>query len=568
MKTVYILFTLWFICFAIADAQTPDWKWLRTSKGAGAQEGLAVAADNSGNVYVTGYFSCDSVTFGNITLADPQNHANGTKGVFFLTKYSSSGALLWVRSTNPTYAVGQAITTDAAGNVYVSGITQANTVIFDSSHIITDTLGASFIVKYDSLGNLKWVHSFYYGNGYNCIAADASGNVYTTGQFNGGSALAPAFTGGIIQYYVAKYDSSGHVLWAQTAHTSNDMWPAQGYNLTTDDKGHIYVTGTFSGDSLTFGTTTIYAAMGNNRTLFIAKYDSTGQLIWAESAASTYDIVPAAIATDGLGNFYLNGSYFGDSVTFGTYTFYNPSFTSPLSITSCLYLVKYNASGTVQWGQTAIPGGVPGLQNVKVYGLAVAAKGNIYITGNIFDSIAFGSTTLYPPYGATDPMFIAGYDPTGALACSTVLSSGGDDQNAICADPFGNIFIGGDYEDTVFEVGHDTATHTGYAENIFVAKFTGCGNNVNNGIADIHQNLLMDIFPNPNTGNATVRYLLPTGANHAQLIINDLLGRQSCSYQLYQAENTIGINGLSSGVYFASLVVNGTICFTQKMVVE
>lgn len=568
MKTVYILFTLWFISFAIADAQTPDWKWLRTSTGTGAQEGLAVAADKSGNVYVTGDFSCDSVTFGNITLADPQNHANGTKGVFFLTKYSSSGALLWVRSTNPCYAVGQAIATDAACNVYVSGITQTNTVIFDSSHIITDSVGVSFIVKYDSLGNIKWVHSFYYGNGYNCIAADASGNTYTTGQFDGGSALTPTYSGGLSRYYVAKYDSAGHVLWAHTAHTSNDLWPAQGYNLTADGKGYIYLSGTFSGDSLSFGTTTIYAAIANSTTLFIAKYDSTGQLIWAESAACTYNLVPAAIATDGLDNFYMNGSYFGDSVTFGTYTFYNPSFNYPLSITSCLYLVKYNASGTVQWGQTAIPGGVPSLQNVKVYGLAIAPKGNIYMVGNIFDSIIFGATTLYSPVAAWDPMFIVGYEPTGNLVCSTVLSSGGDDQNAICADPFGNIFIGGDYEDTVFAVGHDTATHSGYAENIFVAKFTGCGNNVNNSIADIHQNPLLNVFPNPNTGNAAVRYLLPTGSNHAQLIIYDLLGRQSCGYQLNQAESTIGINGLSSGVYFASLVVNGTIYFTQKMIVE
>ena len=44
-----------------------------------------------------------------------------------------------------------------------------------------------------------------------------------------------------------------------------------------------------------------------------------------------------------------------------------------------------------------------------------------------------------------DPIFIAGYNLSGGVVGYAGLGSGGDDQNGIATDSYGNIFICSDY---------------------------------------------------------------------------------------------------------------------------
>jgi hypothetical protein len=61
------------ICFLVmalqmAKAQTPNWDWAIGAGGTGEDFGYSTATDGVGNVYVTGYYTTPTITFGAFTL--------------------------------------------------------------------------------------------------------------------------------------------------------------------------------------------------------------------------------------------------------------------------------------------------------------------------------------------------------------------------------------------------------------------------------------------------------------------------------------------------------------------
>ncbi len=137
-------------------------KTLEETSGMTDIEAVGLAADSSGNVYVTGSGLCPPTKF--ITI-----------------KYDSNGNLKWTRvyDAGLGYNYATAIAVDGAGNVYVTGLSQ-------------DSACNSFdfaTVKYDTDGNEKWVRR-YDGpaHGYDwprAIAVDNTGHVYVTGSSEG-----------------------------------------------------------------------------------------------------------------------------------------------------------------------------------------------------------------------------------------------------------------------------------------------------------------------------------------------------------------------------------------------
>ena len=103
--------------------------------------------------------------------------------------------------------------------------------------------------------------------------------------------------------------------WAKQAGGS-DFDDGQG--IAVDSSGNSYVTGRFIG-SATFGTgevnETILTSAGGSD-IFVAKYNSSGALIWAKQAGGSEGESGRDIAVDGSGNSYVTGTYNG-TATFG-----------------------------------------------------------------------------------------------------------------------------------------------------------------------------------------------------------------------------------------------------------
>ncbi len=98
-----------------------NFEWARTWGGSNWDEGLGVAIDDSGNVYITGYY-CYTVDF-NPDGGDPHTSNGWTDG--FLSKFNSSGNFEWARSWGGSNRdPGNGVATDDSGNIYVTGYFQ------------------------------------------------------------------------------------------------------------------------------------------------------------------------------------------------------------------------------------------------------------------------------------------------------------------------------------------------------------------------------------------------------------------------------------------------------------
>src|SRR4029077_7731002 len=89
------------------------------------------------------------------------------------------------------------------------------------------------------------------------------------------------YNSGSGDFFIAKYDSSGNVLWAKS---STGIGDELGFKITTDISGNIYVTGLYT-STVTFGNTTLMNSGAED--IFIVKYDASGNMLWAKSAGGS-----------------------------------------------------------------------------------------------------------------------------------------------------------------------------------------------------------------------------------------------------------------------------------------
>ena len=386
--------------------------WAKFAGGSSDVVGNSIAVDASGNSYVTGYFYSPSITLGSNTLTNADTSLSGD---IFIVKYDASGNVVWAKSVGGSSDdEGMGITVDTGGNSYVTGYFYSPSITFGSNTLTnTDTSGNTsdvFIVKYDASGNAVWAKS---GHGSspdlgNSIAVDASGNSYVTGYFQGTSITFGSTTltnlGGT-NIFIVKYDASGNVVWA---HSAGGNFFDLGYGIAVDAGGNSYVTGYFTSPSITFGSTTLTNAdvSGNTADVFIVKYDTSGNPVWAKSGDGSSDDVGNSIAVDAGGNSYITGYFISPSITFGSTTLTNVD-TSGQSWN--MFIVKYDTSGNLLWVKSA---GVS--NNVFGYGIAVDGNSSSYVTGYFGSlSITFGSTTLTnDTAGGTSDIFIVKLNPT------------------------------------------------------------------------------------------------------------------------------------------------------------
>lgn len=124
----------------------------------------------------------------------------------------------------------------------------------------------------------------------NSITLDGNGNSFVTGYFTsttiafGTTKLTNPDPLGTSEFFLVKYNSAGNVLWAKSAGgISNES----GNCLTTDAFGNIFVTGSFASANITFGTFTLTNSAPGRTDIFIVKYYTNGNVIWAKSAGGT-----------------------------------------------------------------------------------------------------------------------------------------------------------------------------------------------------------------------------------------------------------------------------------------
>jgi Tfp pilus assembly protein PilZ len=104
--------------------------WITQAGGSTWSFGLGIAADGTGNGYVTGFFT-GATDFSGTTLV-----RRGERDIY-LAKYNNVGELLWVKQGGGDYwDQGHGLAVDQQDNIYVTGLFW-NTATFDSGVSLT-----------------------------------------------------------------------------------------------------------------------------------------------------------------------------------------------------------------------------------------------------------------------------------------------------------------------------------------------------------------------------------------------------------------------------------------------
>jgi gliding motility-associated-like protein len=388
----------------------------------------------------------------------------------------------WAKAMGGTnFGESRSIAIDASGNVLTTGYFEG-TVDFDpgaGAFNLTSGSGDIFISKLDASGNFVWAKQLG-GTGFDVsysIATDASGNVLTTGYFEGTGDFDPGAgtfnlnSAGFVDIFISKLDASGNFVWAKQlgGGTGNDI----SYSIATDASGNVLTTGYFTGTGdFDPGAGTFNLTSPGNRDIFISKLDASGNFVWAKRLGGTGNDDGYSIAIDASGNVLTTGEFFGTSD-------FDPG-TGTFNLTSAgswdIFISKLDASGNFVWAKK-----LGGTSTDFGNSIAIDASGNVFTTGNFQVSGDFdpGAGTFNLTSAGSYDIFISKLDASGNFGWAKQLGGTSTDfGNSIAIDASGNVFTTGDFIGTGdFDPGPATfsLTSAGDADG-FISKLDASGN--------------------------------------------------------------------------------------------
>ncbi len=377
---------------------------------------------------------------------------------------------------------GNAITTDAAGNVYVVGYF-TGTGDFNPGTGTQNMTSAGaedvFVTKLSPSGQLIWARQFggtESDQGFG-VAVDAMGNVYSTGYFRGtadfdpgsGTSNLTAFSTMEPDIFVSKLDSSGNFKWARQL--GGFAWD-QGTGIQVDALGNVYTSGYFQGTAdFDPGTGTASLVTTGGFDIFVSKLDSAGNYIWARKMGGPSSDFGNSLAIDDAGNAYTTGIYQG------TGDFDPGAGTANLTSTGNyeVFVSKLDSSGNYVWAKSMGGTGVD-----WGYGIAVDKLHNVYTVGSFESTADFDpgtGTTNLSSFGGSDA-FLSKLNPSGDLVWAKQFGGNANDYaTAVTTDKAGNAILTGYFNATAdFDPGAGTTNLTSAgADDIFACKITAAG---------------------------------------------------------------------------------------------
>ena len=373
-----------------------------------------------------------------------------------------------------------ALTVDAEGNAYVTGVTNSPNFPTTPGVLGTPTLNnPSFVSKLSPDGSALLYSTCVGGLGgattSTSIAVDATGDAYVAGYTY---AKDYPTTPGAFQHtfsslttsFLSKLNSTGTGFVYSTL--IGGSLDSNAFGLAVDSTGHAYLGGdNYAGDFPT--TPGAYKTAPNPAQpyfvdVFLAKFDPTGSSLVYSTLLGDGPSEVSGLALDNSGDVFLTG--FTNDPNF-------PTSPGAFSSAGSTFVTKFNQTGSALLYSTRLRGSaVPG-------GIAIDSAGDAYITGST------GSNDLPTTPGAfktTDcaycsDAFVTKLNPTGTgFVYSTYLAgdtletnhsaSGYGTGRSIAVDSVGNAYIAGSTLVANFPTTPDAFQNTyggGYSDGFF-----------------------------------------------------------------------------------------------------
>ena len=521
----------------------PTLEWATYYGGSANDQGSTITCNRAGDVFVAGMAKSTS----NIATTGSYQTVFGGYSDAFLARFSSTGAMIWA-----TYFGGESaddaigISCDNAGSVYVAGATNSTMNIATVGAYKTSLSNVSnndgFIAKFTESGTRIW--STYFGSDStddaNKIVCDGAGNVYVSGVTKSPSGIA---TSGSWQ---TVYGGGNTDCFLAKFNTSGSLlWSTymggegteQAAALALDSYGHVYIGGN------TTSTTNIATAGSASTTLngssdgFISRFSSEGSL-----ERSTY--------YGGEGQDYIQAAAAENS---GLYICGTTSSTTNISLASRYqdhygggstdgFIARMDTSLSLIWSTYFGDTG-----DDELYGLALNAHGGIGISGftNSTDRISTPSAWQTNLLG-THNTCVAVFDETGQLHWASYYGGTGETRSVgAIADTAGSIYLTG-FTNSPTNIATTGAYQSavGGAYDTYIAKF---GAFDITGVQGVTQALPLAIFPVPNDGKFSIKGTFGNDIQSVNLTVTDVTGKK-----IYSSTEPVSGGSLLSHVDMAS----------------
>jgi len=430
------------------DATAPIAIYSTYLGGSGEDRGTGIAADSSGNAYITG--NTLSINFPTANALQPNFAGNEDA---FITKLNAAGSAL-VYSTylgGSGEDRGTGIAVDSAGNAYITGYTYSSN--FPTANALQPNFAGSedaFITKLNAAGSALVYSTFLGGSSVDesyGIAVDSSGNTYVTGgtsstNFPTANPLQANIAGGQ-DVFITKLNTAGSALVYSTYLGGSKF--EYSYSIAVDSVGNAYITGyTFSTDFPTANPLQANNADAAHYDAFITKLNVAGSaLVYSTYLGGSFFEYGYSIAVDSVGNAYVTGTT--DSTNFPT--------ANPLQANNAgaqdVFIAKLNTIGSALVYSTYLGGSGTDYG----YGIAVDSAGNAYATG-------YTPSTTFPTFKAFQANYAGG--TSDAFITKIAAFNPMQPDLSITKQHSGNFTVGtnGVYTITMTNVGDVSTTDT------------------------------------------------------------------------------------------------------------
>ena len=277
------------------------------------------------------------------------------------------------------------------------------------------------------------------GSGFDAVygaTTDSSGNLYMTGETLSGSLTNPSLpVRSSSAAFVAKLNSAANeVLYLVYLGGSGDDL---GKGIAVDTSGNAYVTGVTSSSNFPVTSGALTKTEPGAQNAFVAKVNSSGQLLYSTYLGGGNLDYGYAIAVDATGAAYVAGQTESTSfpVTKGAF-----QTTYQGGISDC-FVSKLNTTGSALVYSTLLGGTTLDLCS----GIAVDSTGDAYVTGTTYSDNFPIQSAIQSGLLGTANAFVAEVNPagTGLVYSTYVGGSNVDFGNSIAVDSTGSAYIAG-----------------------------------------------------------------------------------------------------------------------------
>lgn len=491
----------------------------------------SVRFDKVGNYIVTGSFQ-DKVSF-----ETEVTQSKGNSDVF-ITKYDSSGSVIWVTtlessngSKNMLTANAQEVGIDSDGNILVVG-TYWKELGTNSMKLVAKGKQDIFLSKLDDTGTVLWTKSFG-STGYDDLSnvhMDSENNIYLSGSFQHSLEVGDQIIGSKFHknHYLMKFDESGKLLWERSSvpEFSNLR------SISSIFKGSsVYIVG------LEFVSQTNVENLESSRLRFV-EIDLAGELISTKSNEFE-GLLDINDLTVNNGAIYVTGSK------------------SSRNGKNVGFLAKLSSNGDLLYEEvlesTVFSEGIKLVNN----------NGGVIVSGHFFGNIKIDQNQ-YQSTGNQD-IFYASFDQFGTLV--NLINEGGPGQdviNGISVNDNRILTVGSKHINA-----SDSLSYSAYENDLFVSQLSTASFK-KNVLERIEKEFKARIYPNPNRGNININIDFEQKQELILIKVTDVQGKTIYSNSVANSESLkeeISLPNAKSGLYSVVIEISDS-RYTIPIVIE